>query len=519
MFAAVDVGLKSDAFFPDFPTVLKGVHLKTAAICEHGTVPTHEFVQAAGFIQNVRSRPQVQVVGVSQHNAGVRVLFQMMRKYALDRSHRSHRHEERSLNRTVARVKYSSAGFTSGILGSEVKSHAAKVRRAFHYFCAMFDPTHPTVFWTAFSILAGAVFFQIFFWMGVFAKVAWASKKGTEVTNRLPPLTLLADGRNAEELFPKLLERWDQLEYANRVDWVAINNQSVDETEEVLDKLRLRYPQMHQVLVPKSERFYDSKKFPITLGIKAAKTEAVLLTHAEGLPVSNQWAAHMAAPLADPNVRLVLGAVRMEGGEGWWARTVRFAHAFRQLEYLSWAKWGLVVSGDGANLAYQRSLFFELKGFLSHMHLTAGEDDLFVNEAASHTQVRVLLQPEAQITVPLPSSKDRWKRTLRDQAQARSAYRPSTLAALQLHSWAQWLFALSALGTAVLIPLIPNWWIYWLALVGGRTLLVWIQWALAGRFLALGGLVALFPVLEWVYWGQRAGLALLRTLTPAKRRW
>lgn len=519
MFAAVDVGLKSDAFFPDFPTVLQGVHLKTAAICEHGTVPTHEFVQAAGFIQNVRSRPQVQVVGVSQHNAGVRVLFQMMRKYALDRSHRSHRHEERSLNRTVARVKYSSAGFTSGILGSEVKSHAAKVRRAFHYFCAMFDPTHPTVFWTAFSILAGAVFFQIFFWMGVFAKVAWASKKGTEVPNRLPPLTLLADGRNAEELFPKLLERWDQLEYANRVDWVAINNQSVDETEEVLDKLRLRYPQMHQVLVPKSERFYDSKKFPITLGIKAAKTEAVLLTHAEGLPVSNQWAAHMAAPLADPNVRLVLGAVRMEGGEGWWARTVRFAHAFRQLEYLSWAKWGLVVSGDGANLAYQRSLFFELKGFLSHMHLTAGEDDLFVNEAASHTQVRVLLQPEAQITVPLPSSKDRWKRTLRDQAQARSAYRPSTLAALQLHSWAQWLFALSALGTAVLIPLIPNWWIYWLALVGGRTLLVWIQWALAGRFLALGGLVALFPVLEWVYWGQRAGLALLRTLTPAKRRW
>lgn len=519
MFATVDVGLKSDAFFPDFPTVLQGVHLKTAAICEHGTVPTHEFVQAAGFIQNVRSRPQVQVVGVSQHNAGVRVLFQMMRKYALDRSHRSHRHEERSLNRTVARVKYSSAGFTSGILGSEVKSHAAKVRRAFHYFCAMFDPTHPTVFWTAFSILAGAVFFQIFFWMGVFAKVAWASKKGTEVPNRLPPLTLLADGRNAEELFPKLLERWDQLEYANRVDWVAINNQSVDETEEVLDKLRLRYPQMHQVLVPKSERFYDSKKFPITLGIKAAKTEAVLLTHAEGLPVSNQWAAHMAAPLADPNVRLVLGAVRMEGGEGWWARTVRFAHAFRQLEYLSWAKWGLVVSGDGANLAYQRSLFFELKGFLSHMHLTAGEDDLFVNEAASHTQVRVLLQPEAQITVPLPSSKDRWKRTLRDQAQARSAYRPSTLAALQLHSWAQWLFALSALGTAALIPLVPNWWIYWLALVGGRTLLVWIQWALAGRFLALGGLVALFPVLEWVYWGQRAGLALLRTLTPAKRRW
>lgn len=383
----------------------------------------------------------------------------------------------------------------------------------------MFDPTHPTVFWTALSVLACAVFLQLFFWMGVFSKVAWASKKGADTPSELPPLSLLADGRNAEELFPKLLECWNEQEYANQVDWVAINNQSVDETEQVLDALRVRYPQMHQVLVPKSERFYDSKKFPITLGIKAAKTDAVLLTHAEARPVSNQWAARMAAPLADPNVHLVLGAVRMESGAGWWAQTVRFAHAFRQLEYLSWAKWDLVLSGDGANLAYQRSLFFELKGFLSHMHLNSGEDDLFVNEAAPHARVLVVLHPQAQVTVPIPSNKDRWKRTLRDQAQARSAYRPSTLAALQLHSWVQWLFALSALGTAALIPLVPNWWIYWLALVGGRTVLVWIQWALAGRFLALGGLVALFPVLEWVYWTQRAGSAIRRAFTPAKRRW
>lgn len=383
----------------------------------------------------------------------------------------------------------------------------------------MFDPTHPTVFWIALCVLAGAVFLQLFVWMGVFAQVAWASKKNVDSPADLPPLSLLADGRNAEDLFPELLDRWANQDYPNRVDWVAINNQSVDETEQVLDGLRVRYPQLHQVLVPKSERFYDSKKFPITLGIKAAKTDAVLLTHAEARPVSNRWAARMSAPFADANVRLVVGVTRMEGGSGWWARTVRFAHAFRQLEYLSWAKWGLVLSGDGANLAYQRSLFFELKGFLSHMHLTSGEDDLFVNEAAPQTNVRVVLHPEAQIAVPLPANKDRWKRTLRDQAQARSAYRPSTLAALQLHSWVQWLYALTALGTAALIPLIPNWWIYWLALVGGRTVLVWTQWALAGRFLALGGLVALFPVLEWVYWFQRMGLAVRRTFTPAKRRW
>ena len=383
----------------------------------------------------------------------------------------------------------------------------------------MVDLTQPVVLWTAAGALGAAVFLHLVVWLGVFSQVAWASKKSPAPQSELPPLSLLADGRNEEEEFPPLLEAWSQQSYPGRVDWVAINNQSVDETEQVLDALRQQYPQLHQVLVPKSERFYDSKKFPITLGLKAAKTDAVLLTHAHARPASADWAARMAEPLADPAVRLVLGVVRMESAPGWWALNVRFAHAMRQLEYLAWAKCGLVLSGDGANLAYHRSLFFEHKGFLSHMHISSGDDDLFVNEAAPKTKVRVVLHPDAHTTVPLPLNKDRWTRQRKDHAQARGAYRPATRLALQFDGFAQGFYAVMVLATAVLIPFVPTWWMFWLALVGGRTLVVWIQWALSGRFLALRGLVALFPLLEWVFWLQRTGLAIRRTFTPANKRW
>jgi hypothetical protein len=416
-------------------------------------------------------------------------------------------------------MEHPGAGFAAGILGGHFKSHPAKVRLAFHYFCSMLDLTQPIVFWIAFGALSSAVFLQLVVWLGVFSRVAWASKKPEIQARNLPPLTLLADGRNEEEEFPPLMEAWSQQKYPGRVDWVAINDQSMDDTEQVLDGLRQRYAQLHQVLVPRSERFYDSKKFPITLGIKAAKTEAVLLTHAHARPVSDQWAALMAEPMADPEVRLVLGVVRMESAPGWWAANVRFAHAMRQLEYLSWAKAGLVLAGDGANLAYQRSLFFEHKGFLSHMHISSGDDDLFVNEAAPKTKVRVVLHPDAHTTVPLPMNKDRWMRRRKDHAQARGAYRPATRLALQFDGFAQGFYALMVLATAVLIPFVPTWWMFWLALVGGRTLVVWVQWALVGRFLALRGLVALFPLLEWVFWLQRTGLAIRRTFTPANKRW
>ena len=46
--------------------------------------------------------------------------------------------------------------------------------------------------------------------------------------------------------------------------------------------------------------------------------------------------------------------------------------------------------GVGRNLAYRKSLFFKVKGFASHQHIMAGDDDLFVNETATKTNVAII---------------------------------------------------------------------------------------------------------------------------------
>ena len=38
--------------------------------------------------------------------------------------------------------------------------------------------------------------------------------------------------------------------------------------------------------------------------------------------------------------------------------------------------------GVGRNLAYKKSLFFKNKGFASHINITSGDDDLFIQEVA-----------------------------------------------------------------------------------------------------------------------------------------
>ena len=61
--------------------------------------------------------------------------------------------------------------------------------------------------------------------------------------------------------------------------------------------------------------------------------------------------------------------------------------------------------GVGRNLAYKKSLFFDNKGFASHLHLPSGDDDLFIREVSTKNNVSIALSPSAQ---NLSEPKETW---------------------------------------------------------------------------------------------------------------
>ncbi len=46
-------------------------------------------------------------------------------------------------------------------------------------------------------------------------------------------------------------------------------------------------------------------------------------------------------------------------------------------------------------MAYTKSLFFSAKGFASHIHISAGDDDLFVNQNATPDNTAIEIHPDA----------------------------------------------------------------------------------------------------------------------------
>ena len=52
--------------------------------------------------------------------------------------------------------------------------------------------------------------------------------------------------------------------------------------------------------------------------------------------------------------------------------------------------------GVGRNMAYKKSLFMTTGGFESHAHVMSGDDDLFVQESSTMSNVSVAIEQDAQ---------------------------------------------------------------------------------------------------------------------------
>jgi hypothetical protein len=99
-------------------------HLEAAGVGEYRSVPAHEAMQAAVFLDDIEPRPQPQVKGVAEDD--LRVHFhQLARRHRLDRAIGAHRHEDRRLHRAVVERQRAAARMALGAMDLEVAGHGS----------------------------------------------------------------------------------------------------------------------------------------------------------------------------------------------------------------------------------------------------------------------------------------------------------------------------------------------------------------------------------------------------------
>ena len=237
---------------------------------------------------------------------------------------------------------------------------------------------------------------------------------------------------------------------------VVVNDSSTDQSEDLLNHLSSLHSKLRHTSIPASDKHMRGKKLALTIGLKAARFDRVLLTDADCYPVSKQWLKRMSAHLTREK-RMVLGYGGYEPRRGLLNKLIRYETVFTAMQYFSFAIKGKPYMGVGRNLAYVKSLFFENKGFARHYHLLSGDDDLFVNENATAENTAVEFGREAH-TLSLPETTFRgWIKQKKRHISAGSYYQGSTRFRLGV----EWISRILMYTTLIWLCLSSPW--VWLA--------------------------------------------------------
>jgi cellulose synthase/poly-beta-1,6-N-acetylglucosamine synthase-like glycosyltransferase len=248
-------------------------------------------------------------------------------------------------------------------------------------------------------VFAIIILLQILYYVTIFFRFSFHKQEVIESQN--PPVSIIVVAKNDAHLLIKTLPELLSQDYP-RFEVVVVSDNSDDETPQLVKDFQTRFSNLKLLHLESSVTNIKGKKFPLSLGIKAASYEHVLLTDADCFPVSNQWIKLMARHF-NKTTRIVLGYNNICKKIGFFNAFIRFDKLHSAIQYFSYCLAKIPFMGVGQNLAYTKTTFFKKKGFASLNHLRFGDDDLFINKIATPTNCAIEYEQDAH-TISNPHS-------------------------------------------------------------------------------------------------------------------
>jgi glycosyltransferase involved in cell wall biosynthesis len=281
-------------------------------------------------------------------------------------------------------------------------------------------------------------FIQLFYYLFFFLRLALHRTKTKNVSQTHPVSVIICARDEAAKLVKNLPGALVQ-KYKTTHEVIVVNDNSLDESKYILEEYQRRFKQLQLVELKQEARFIPGKKFPLSVGIKTAKHEVVLLTDADCVPASEFWIEKMQDGFHD-GIEIVLGYGAMHKKKGFFNKMVRWETFHTALQYLSYAKTGMAYMGVGRNLSYKKSVFFRHKGFSAHNHVPGGDDDLFINNAATKKNTAIVIDKESFTLSEPPKTWKQWIRQKKRHYTTSKYYKPLHKFLLGLYAFSLFLF-------------------------------------------------------------------------------
>jgi glycosyltransferase involved in cell wall biosynthesis len=338
-------------------------------------------------------------------------------------------------------------------------------------------------------IFIAIVVIQLFYYLFVFGKFSFA--KAQEINAKNIPISVIVCAKNEEENVSKYVPLLAEQNYPD-FEIVLIDDASSDNTLDLFEEFEKKYSNVKLVKVKNNEAFWGNKKYALTLGIKAATKEHLLFTDADCYPTSKEWITAMSSQFSSEKT-IVLGYGAYEKiGNSFLNKIIRFETLLTAVQYFSWAKMGHPYMGVGRNLAYKKEEFFNVNGFIDHIQIRSGDDDLFINQAAKSANTAVSYSSESFTYSESKTSFKDWFIQKRRHVTTAKHYKAFDKMQLGLFFISQLLFLI----VPVILLAFQFQWILVLSLIGFRYLFTWIVLGFAAGKLKEKDVMYWYPFIE-----------------------
>ena len=302
--------------------------------------------------------------------------------------------------------------------------------------------------WGIIFILFGIVWLilMLYFWI-VFVRLAFYKASSSRDKDATPPVSVVIsvknEYRNLSEFLPAILEQ-DYPDY----EVIVVNDASIDETADLLDEMKKKYSRLEVINLYENVNFFKGKKFPLSVGIRSAKYEHLLLTDADCRPNGKLWIRSMMSSY-DEQTEIVLGYGKYEEKKGLLNKLQRYDTVFTAMQYFSFALIGMPYMGVGRNLSYLKKLFNRTRGFSSHYKITSGDDDLFINKVANKNNTNICVQEKGFTISRGISDFKQWIRQKRRHISTGHYYKTQHKFWLNLFGFARFLFWITLIALLI----------------------------------------------------------------------
>ncbi len=290
-----------------------------------------------------------------------------------------------------------------------------------------------------------------------------------ESSGNLPPLSVIIPVHNHAQALRRHLPAILSQDY-EQFEIIIVNMSSTDETLDVIERMELQYANLRHTYTPRSARDISIERLALTLGIRSASYDWVVITHPDCEPVSSQWLRHIGQTIVNPHSGVQSSLLREPDMIVGLARYSRRRPTLFDNKVDFFRLWNNIVAfnhvlsghsairADGCNLAYRKAYFMEQGGFSAHQDLKDGAEELLVNYTSTPSNTALMTSPSAMVIQDPPPARRLWKQQRVFYAETRLHQRHAwTFRSLQtLRMLMPWLLLVCAIVLPITASVLSN---------------------------------------------------------------